>query len=75
MTVFNNINFKNIDEFAEWLNNLNEQNFPPWDEWFGHKYCDNCVPIVKSNGYRECEYAWCELNGDKCKHFPYIFTS
>ena len=69
MTVFDNIKFDNIDKFAAWLHNLSDQSFPPWDEWYGHKYCDNCDAVVKWNGYRNCEYSWCELHDGKCKFF------
>lgn len=65
MTVFENIPFNNIDEFSEWLNKYEEQAFTPWDCWFDKNYCNKCDVIVKGNN----KYAWCELNGGKCKFF------
>ena len=51
-----------------------KSNFSPWDNWFYKNYCRKCEPITKENpNCRFCktlEYAWCELNDNKCKFFP-----
>lgn len=70
MTVFESINFKNIDDFTEWLDKYKEQSFEPWECWFDENYCNKCKTVVKkdANGV-EHEYAWCEFNHNKCKFF------
>lgn len=70
MTVFEDIHFKNIDEFVEWLDKNGAHNGCPWDKWFRKNYCRKCKPVVghTSDLYGEHEYAWCELN-HKCKYF------
>lgn len=73
MKVFNSINSKNINELAEWLCKFDEQWLPPWDTWYEHRYCDKCETIVKSNGYRDMEYSWCELHNGKCKFFQDMY--
>lgn len=69
MTVFENINFKNIDSFVEWLDKYREQSYEPWDCWFDKNYCDKCETVFQkdANGV-EHEYAWCELN-HRCRFF------
>ena len=69
MIVFDSIKSKNIDELAEWINKYGVQDYSPWDNWFYNKYCNDCEPIVKTDGIYEKEYTWCELNCNKCKYF------
>lgn len=71
MTVFENMKAKNIDEFAEWLDENCMTDGSAWCVWFNNKYCKHCEPIIVKGDdfYRDMEYCWCELNGDRCKFF------
>lgn len=69
MTKFENLQSKNIDEFAKWYEENCLHNDDPCIQWFDTTYCKRCEPIVQQNemGYK-MEYAYCELNG-KCRYF------
>lgn len=71
MTVLDNFKKKDIDELVEWLDEYCVFDTAPWIKWWDKKYCDNCESITKyvPEFFREMEYAWCELNNDKCKFF------
>ena len=64
MTVFENINSKNIDELVEWLDRNGAYECTPWERWFDKTYCRKCGALSE-NGH---EFAWCELHGN-CKYF------
>ena len=64
MTVFEDLNSMNIDEFAEWYEKNCLHNDDPCIRWFDEKYCKNCEAILKDGQ----EYGYCELNG-KCRYF------
>ena len=70
MKVFDNIQNKNIDEFAEWLDKHCTPDDAPWHKWYDENYCKKCEPeishIIELD--RDCEFAWCELYG-KCRFF------
>ena len=75
MTVFEKIKSMNIDEFAEWLDAYGTWDGGcPWIKWFDSTYCQNCEPVlVKAEDCyynKDMEFAWCELNDEKCKFFP-----
>lgn len=66
MTVYETIKSKNIDELAEWFDKYSgcvDQS--PWTIWWDKNYCEKCPAEDK----RGRVYAWCELNGGKCKYF------
>lgn len=64
MTVFEDLNSKNIDEFAEWFEENCLHNDDPCIRWWDETCCKNCEPVVKDGQ----EYSYCELNG-KCRYF------
>lgn len=81
MTNFEEINSKNIDEFAEWLDKHGIYDGSDWDKWFNKNYCQKCEAIIMPreeyarivgwsySGYRgNIECAYCEVNG-KCRYF------
>lgn len=76
MTVFNDLKLKNIGELAEWFDKHAMFDDAPWIKWWDKNYCKNCkaeirteyVPYLEEE--RDVEYAWCELNNNKCKFFP-----
>jgi hypothetical protein len=74
MTVFENINSKNIDELVEWLDKNGASDGNPWILWFDKTYCRKCesvvgyMPNILPDWSGEHEFAWCELN-HKCKYF------
>ena len=70
MTVFDWINSKNIDEFAEWLYKVGTYDDSPWMQWWNDNYCGKCEPEVIDDVDCNKEFvcAWCELH-DKCKYF------
>lgn len=69
MTMFENLQSMNIDQFAEWFEENCLHDDDPCIEWFNKTYCKNCEPVVNKNemGYK-MEYGYCELNG-KCRYF------
>lgn len=70
MTQFDNIKSKNIDEFAEWLDEKCLSDSAPWYEWFDENYCKKCETICQQTYFHGVsEYAWCELNNDRCRFF------
>lgn len=46
MTKFESINFKNIDEFAEWLDKYGVYDSSPWMEWWNENYCQKCETVT-----------------------------
>lgn len=73
MTVFDNINSKNIDEFVEWLHKIGMHESSPWMKFFDDNYCKKCEPEVADDpdaGWH-LSSAYCELH-DKCKYFKDI---
>lgn len=71
MTIFNEIQSKNIEEFAEWLDKYGAFDGSPWIKWFDKKYCSKCDSIVchYEESKREFLCSWCELH-DGCQFFP-----
>ena len=65
MTVFEKFQSKNIDELIEWLDEYCVFDYAPWMKWYDETYCKNCEPEIRDR----TEYAWCELNDNKCKYF------
>ena len=73
MTIFNEIQSKLIDKFAEWLDEYEMEMFDgsPWMEWFNKMYCSKCDSIIcryEKSG-KEFFCSWCELH-DRCQFFP-----
>lgn len=70
MTVFEDIKYRNIDEFVEWMDKYCAFDQSPYMDWFDKNYCKKCEPVVVEDpeGYIDLEAAWCELH-DKCKYF------
>ena len=77
MTVFENINSKNIDELVEWLDKNGASDNTPWIRWYDKNYCKRCKPVVACmpsvlpDWEGEHEFAWCELNSN-CRYFQDI---
>ena len=46
MTIFNEIQSKNIEEFAEWLDKYGAFDGSPWIKWFDKKYCSECDSLL-----------------------------
>lgn len=71
MTIFDEIQSKNIEEFAEWLDKYGAFDGSPWIKWFDKKYCSKCDSIVchYEESKREFLCSWCELH-DGCQFFP-----
>lgn len=71
MTVFQKIKNMDTDELAEWLDEHGAYDDAPWFRWWDENYCKKCKPVIgKYKDFdREMEFAWCELNDDRCKFF------
>ena len=65
MKVFEKLQSMSIDEYAEWFETNCLHNDDPCIKWFNRTYCENCESVVK-DGH---EFAYCELNNMKCRHF------
>ena len=65
MTVFESFKFKSIDELTEWLDKYGLFDNSPWIIYFDKNYCKKCDGVF----YDGDEYAWCELNDNKCRFF------
>lgn len=74
MTRFEELKNMDIDTLAEWLDENGQFDGSPWIEWFDANYCKKCEPIMCSypDSKLKFPYSWCELNDNKCKHFPYM---
>lgn len=72
MTIFEKIKSMNIDELAEYMDKHWTHDNDPSIKWWNKEYCSKCEPVTKYVDYlgREEEYAWCEVNDDRCKFFP-----
>lgn len=70
MNVYDALKSKNIDELSEWFDECVYFEDSPWARYFDDNYCKKCKPEIDriSEWDRECECAWCELNG-QCKYF------
>lgn len=68
--IFNDIQSKNIDEFAEWLDKYGAFDGSPWMKWFDEKFCSKCKPVMCHcrDSKDEIPCSWCELE-KKCKFF------
>jgi hypothetical protein len=70
MAIFDDIKYKNVDEFAEWLDKYGIYDNSPWMKWWDDNYCNKCKPettyVQEFN--KVCSCAWCEIN-NKCKYF------
>lgn len=71
MTIFELIKPKDIDELAEWFDDYCNSDYAPWWKYWDDNYCNKCEPenVYVPEFGRECDCAWCELNGNKCKFF------
>ena len=70
MRVFDNIKFKDIDEFAEWLDKKCWSDDAPWMSWFDKNYCKKCEPVsIDGVTSWDNDYAYCEIH-KKCRFFP-----
>jgi hypothetical protein len=70
MTVFDDINSKDIDEFVYWLDEVGMHDCSLWVKWWDDNYCNKCKPEVVDDpetGGQFCN-AYCELHGN-CKYF------
>lgn len=70
MTVFNDINSMNIDNFAEWFDKHCAHDDDPAITWWNDTYCKNCEPVIGryEDSNVNMEFSWCEIYG-KCKFF------
>lgn len=81
MTKFEEINFKDIDGFSEWLDKYEAYDNSPWMEWWDKNYCQKCEAITMpcdeyaridgwsySYYYGDIESAYCEIH-KKCRYF------
>lgn len=68
MTIFESIQSKNIEEFAEWLDEYGAFDGSDWMNWFDDNFCKKCEPeIACVEGFHgEREFGWCELH-DGCR--------
>ena len=69
MNNFEYIKSMSIDEFAEWLNKNGNFEDSLWINWFDETYCQKCEDVIGTCSGREMEFAYCELNDDKCRFF------
>ena len=67
MTKYELLKSMSIDELAEWLDKYGMQDYAPWDVHFDKNYCNCCEPVDNGVVY---DFAYCELNGGKCRFFP-----
>lgn len=72
MNNYERIKSMSIDDLAEFLDERWSHDNDPCIEWWDKTYCNKCKSVKAYVDYleREKEYAWCEVNGDKCKFFP-----
>lgn len=71
MTIYEMFKNKTVDELAEWFDEHCMFDNSPWILWWDENYCKKCETefCYVESVEKELEFAWCELNNDRCRFF------
>lgn len=62
-----------MDDLTDLFNSIDCIESAPWNKWFNENYCNSeKCPAIEAKGLNgsTCQFAYCELNNNKCCFFP-----
>lgn len=71
MNNYERIRAMTIDDLAEYLSDKWSHYDDPSMEWWNDNHCSKCesVSVYVEHLGRNLDFAWCELNDNKCKFY------